>query len=81
MEEGDQSPIDGLSTQGKRPEKRPRGKIELKNVNFCYPTRPDVQVSERPLSLFVSLPLSLSLSLPLPSRSSMLSFIFLFFNP
>ena len=44
IEEGKSSPIDGLSTEGLKPEKRPTGRIELVNVNFCYPTRPDVQV-------------------------------------
>ena len=44
IEDGEQSPIDGLSTQGKRPEGRAKGDIELRNVNFRYPTRQDVQV-------------------------------------
>ena len=44
IEEGERSPIDGLSTQGIIPASRATGKIELKNVNFRYPTRPDAEV-------------------------------------
>ncbi len=44
IEEGKSSPIDGLSTSGIKPETRASGRIELVNVNFTYPTRPDVQV-------------------------------------
>ena len=44
IDDGAESPIDGLSTKGKIPSERAVGRIELKNVNFRYPTRPDVQV-------------------------------------
>jgi ATP-binding cassette subfamily B (MDR/TAP) protein 1 len=44
VEEGKLSPIDGLMTSGVRPTERSRGKIELKNVNFAYPSRPDAVV-------------------------------------
>lgn len=42
--EGESSCIDGLSNEGTRPPQRPTGRIELKNVNFFYPTRPDAKV-------------------------------------
>ena len=38
------SAIDGLSTVGDRPASHPAGHIELRNVNFRYPTRPEVEV-------------------------------------
>ena len=41
---GKASPIDGLSEAGERPVSRPKGRIELKNVFFKYPTRPEVEV-------------------------------------
>jgi hypothetical protein len=44
IDEGKQSAIDGLSKEGKRPEGSARGRIELRNVNFRYPSRPDVEV-------------------------------------
>jgi ATP-binding cassette subfamily B (MDR/TAP) protein 1 len=44
IDEGKVSPIDGLSREGLRPQGPVRGKVELKNVDFHYPTRPDVQV-------------------------------------
>ena len=36
--------IDGLSTEGLEPLGRPAGKVELTNVEFAYPSRPDIQV-------------------------------------
>jgi ATP-binding cassette subfamily B (MDR/TAP) protein 1 len=44
VDEGILSPIDGMSTEGEKPTTRPTGRIELVDVNFTYPTRPDVQV-------------------------------------
>ena len=44
IDDGRSSPIDGLSQTGLKPEGRARGRIELRNVNFRYPTRPDVEV-------------------------------------
>jgi ATP-binding cassette subfamily B (MDR/TAP) protein 1 len=44
IDNGAASPIDGLSVQGKFPTDRAVGRIELRDVNFRYPTRPDVQV-------------------------------------
>ena len=44
IDEGAASPIDGLSTSGRRPEGKAVGRIVLKDVNFRYPTRPDVRV-------------------------------------
>lgn len=41
---GKVSPVDGLSEAGERPASRPKGRIELKNVFFKYPTRPEVEV-------------------------------------
>lgn len=36
-------PIDSLSQEGHRPQKV-SGRIELKNIDFTYPSRTDVQV-------------------------------------
>jgi ATP-binding cassette, subfamily B (MDR/TAP), member 1 len=36
--------IDGLSDQGETPEKKPDGQIELRAVDFAYPTRPDILI-------------------------------------
>jgi ATP-binding cassette subfamily B (MDR/TAP) protein 1 len=44
IEDSLKSPIDGLSIQGKTPSDRAVGKIELKNVSFRYPTRPNIEV-------------------------------------
>jgi ATP-binding cassette subfamily B (MDR/TAP) protein 1 len=44
IDDGKNSPIDGLSTTGIKPPQNATGRIELRNVNFHYPTRPGVQV-------------------------------------
>jgi ATP-binding cassette subfamily B (MDR/TAP) protein 1 len=44
IDDGKNSPIDGLSTTGIKPPLNATGRIELRNVNFHYPTRPGVQV-------------------------------------
>jgi len=44
IEESHSSPIDGISIQGIIPAERAIGRIELKNVSFRYPTRPDAEV-------------------------------------
>ena len=44
IDDGNRSPIDGLSVQGITPSVHAKGLIELKNVNFAYPTRRDVPV-------------------------------------
>jgi ATP-binding cassette subfamily B (MDR/TAP) protein 1 len=44
IDEARASPIDGLATAGLVPTARASGRIELKNVSFRYPSRPDVQV-------------------------------------
>jgi ABC-type multidrug transport system fused ATPase/permease subunit len=36
--------IDGLSEEGEKPDIRPAGEIILKDVNFAYPSRPDIVV-------------------------------------
>jgi ATP-binding cassette subfamily B (MDR/TAP) protein 1 len=36
--------IDGLSDQGIRPDVRVSGEIVLRDVQFAYPTRPDIMV-------------------------------------
>jgi ABC-type bacteriocin/lantibiotic exporter with double-glycine peptidase domain len=36
--------IDGLSDQGTTPETKPDGQIELRSVDFAYPTRPDILI-------------------------------------
>lgn len=38
--------IDGLSTDGLKPTGQVKGKIEFKNITFCYPARPDAKVCE-----------------------------------
>ena len=44
IDESKLTSIDGLSTTGTKPAGRAKGLIELKNVSFHYPSRPDVQV-------------------------------------
>ena len=44
IDDGLKSPIDGLSQTGLKPEGRAKGRIELRNVNFRYPSRPDAEV-------------------------------------
>ena len=44
IDDGVNSPIDGLSQAGAKPPQRAQGKIELRNVSFRYPSRPDVEV-------------------------------------
>jgi ATP-binding cassette subfamily B (MDR/TAP) protein 1 len=44
IDEGKASPIDGLSKEGDRPSSHPKGRIELRNVSFRYPTRPEIEV-------------------------------------
>ena len=36
--------IDGLSHEGQRPEERTQGAIEIRDINFCYPSRPNITV-------------------------------------
>ena len=36
--------IDGLSEEGEKSNDRPKGLVELKDVIFAYPSRPDIQV-------------------------------------
>jgi ATP-binding cassette subfamily B (MDR/TAP) protein 1 len=36
--------IDGLSTLGKQPEEKSQGAIEIKDINFAYPSRPNIVV-------------------------------------
>lgn len=44
IDDGKNSPIDGISTKGVTPTQRAKGLIILKNVNFRYPTRQNVEV-------------------------------------
>lgn len=44
VEESEHCPIDGLSLTGDRPAGTPSGRIELVNVRFAYPTRPETEV-------------------------------------
>jgi ATP-binding cassette subfamily B (MDR/TAP) protein 1 len=52
IDEGATSPIDGLSATGQQPQERAQGRLVLTKVDFCYPTRPDVQVCKH-LSLTI----------------------------
>lgn len=36
--------IDSYSEKGKKPSTRTTGRIQFKDVNFRYPSRPDIQV-------------------------------------
>ena len=36
--------IDGLSLEGEKPEQRPTGEVELNDVVFAYPSRPEITV-------------------------------------
>jgi len=38
--------IDGLSTEGHKPKEQVKGRIEFKNITFCYPARPDTKICE-----------------------------------
>lgn len=52
VDEAENSACDGLSTRGVIPTTPSKGKITLRNVNFAYPTRPDVEVcKENSLSI------------------------------
>ena len=44
IDDGVNSPIDGLSQAGQKPPQRATGRIELKHVSFRYPTRPEMEV-------------------------------------
>jgi ATP-binding cassette, subfamily B (MDR/TAP), member 1 len=44
IDAGKASAIDGLSQDGIKPSLHSQGRIELKNVSFRYPSRPDVEV-------------------------------------
>lgn len=44
IDEGNNSPIDGLSVTGITPKTRAAGRIEIRNLSFVYPTRQDVTV-------------------------------------
>ena len=44
IDAGKASPIDGLSQTGRKPPTPAKGNVELKNVSFRYPTRPDAEV-------------------------------------
>jgi ATP-binding cassette, subfamily B (MDR/TAP), member 1 len=44
IDDGKNSPIDGISTKGITPNERGKGRIELKDVFFRYPTRSNVEV-------------------------------------
>ena len=44
IEDGKKSSIDGISIAGTTPKEQARGRIELQNVSFRYPTRPNVEV-------------------------------------
>lgn len=41
IDDAKNSPINGLSNEGIKPTADVKGKIELRNINFVYPTRPD----------------------------------------
>jgi hypothetical protein len=42
--------IDGFSEAGERPTEAIKGRLDLKDIEFCYPSRPDVQVCKVQLS-------------------------------
>ena len=44
IDDGEKAMIDGLSYDGLKPDGTVKGRIELKDIHFCYPTRPDIEV-------------------------------------
>ena len=90
IEGGEQSSIDGLSISGKIPETtsqsvssipRAKGLIELKNVSFVYPTRPDAKVCNH-FNLTISPGETVALVGPSGSgKSTIINLLLRFYDP
>jgi len=82
IDESKQSPIDGLSITGIIPEmQRATGRIELVDVDFRYPTRPDVQVCKK-YNLSISPGETVALVGPSGSgKSTLVNLLLRFYDP
>jgi len=81
LEDGQKSSIDGLSKMGEIPNERARGRIELKSVNFRYPTRQDVEVCKS-FSLVIEPGQMVALVGPSGSgKSTLINLLLRFYDP
>ena len=73
--------IDSFSEEGERPRERPAGEIELKDVVFAYPSRPNIQVCNG-YSLRVEAGQSCALCGPSGAgKSTVVSLLLRFYDP
>lgn len=73
--------IDGLSDFGEKPSHRPEGNIELRDVYFAYPTRPQITVCDS-YNLNIKAGESLALCGPSGSgKSTVMALLLRFYDP